>query len=149
MKLRIIRALSPKSLFNLVDIYSCFFDYIISFSLNKLMCPVLIWKYQNAMTTIGNSQNTWTRLVIQRNFRLIFSLRFPCSRRYGSSLVLYRRVRKVVRASNPKYFLANRKEVKWRMLFFSCIDSGRLRPLHFSDTEFVIFVGISADSAML
>ena len=114
------------------------------------MCPVLIWKYQNAMTTIGNSQNTWTRLVILRNFRrVIFSLRFPCSCRYGSSLVLYRRVRKVVRASNPKYFLANRKEVKWRMLFFSCIDSGRLRPLHFSDTEFVIFVGISADSAML
>src|SRR6476620_4043437 len=140
MKLRIIRALSPKSLFNLVDIYSCFFDYIKSFSLNKLMCPVLIWKYQNAMT----------RLVIQRNFRrVIFSLRFLCSCRYGSSLVLYRRVRKVVRASNPKYFLANRKEVKWRMLFFSCIDSGRLRPLHFNDTEFVIFVGISADSAML
>lgn len=55
MKLRIIRALSPKSLFNLVDIYSCFFDYIISFSLNKLMCPVLIWKYQNPMPTIGNS----------------------------------------------------------------------------------------------
>ena len=53
------------------------------------MYPVLIWKYQNAVPTVRNSPEYLYEISNMKKFRrAIFSLRLPCSLRYGSSLDL-------------------------------------------------------------